>query len=72
MHLKHVGMGGNREKPNPCHLAAIPACSACHGIDHSSTAKETGREKLEKKVNLYKINSEYLRKFILHDGVTLP
>ena len=40
MHVIHVGMGGNRKKPNPRHFTALRAHWEVHSNHHSMTSEE--------------------------------
>ena len=40
MHVVHVGMGGNRKKPNPRHYTTLRVHYTVHRDHHSMTSKE--------------------------------
>ena len=44
MHLKHVGMGGNRKKDHWEHFTGGMACSNCHALYDGRLGKKSGLE----------------------------
>ncbi len=43
-HIKHIGMGGNRKKPNPRHFTALRWHYTVHRNHHRMTSEEFFRE----------------------------
>ena len=61
-HLRHVGMGGNRQKENERHFSAVPMCRGHH--DEFGRWIFTDFEQLYK-INLFRAQNKILAEWLI-------